>query len=220
MRKIQSFFTGIFLLATVFAMLVLATLVYRANENSSIKSYIFQINNSARQRVGNLQNLDNMSAADLRDKLIRKYVSEYFKVIPGDTNVENRVALKNLSSQSAFQQWQQTEAKIISDMSEKNMFRTVREVGVATYNKNSGNSNDEETMSYIVRYYTTTWTDSNVMGIEPIYDDGILYLEIRFVPGIRKTINGKNFDIRSYLESGKDPTGLFQFMVINIGEKQ
>jgi len=220
MRKIQAFFTGLCLLAIIFAMLVGATLVYRAGENSSIKSYIFQMNNNARQRVGELQNINDMSAADLRDKLIRKYVAEYFKVIPGEKNVENRETLKNLSSQAAFQQWQQTEAQIISAMAEKNMFRVVREVGIATYNKNSGNSNDDETASYIVRYYTSTWTESNMMAAEPVFDDGTLYLEIRFVPGIKETKDGKKFDVQSYLESGKDPSGLFKFMVINIGEKQ
>jgi hypothetical protein len=220
MNKIKSFFVGVSLLMAVFAMVVLASLVYRACERSSVKSYIFQMENNSNQRVGTLQNLDDMSNSDLRNKLIKKYVSEYFKVIPGDKNIENRPTLKTMSGVNAFNYWKSNEARTISEMSDKKMFRIVRvrDDGIALYNKidNGDTDKEPESVYYKVRYYTSTWTESNMLGKEPLYDQGTMYLEIKFEPGLRKTIDGKNYDIRKYLESGKNPAGLFKFRVINI----
>lgn len=221
MNKIKSFFIGIFLLMAIFAMVVLASLIYAACERSSVKSYIFQMENNSNQRVGMLQNLDDMSASDLRNKLIKKYVSEYFKVIPGDKDIENRPTLKTMSGANAFNYWKTNEAKTIAEMSEKKMFRIVRvrDDGIAIYNKTE-NDNDggqePESVYYKVRYYTSTWTESNVLEKEPLYDQGTMYLEIKFEPGLRKTIDGRNYDTRKYLESGKNPAGLFKFRVISI----
>ena len=55
-----------------------------------------------------------------------------------------------------------------------------------------------------------------------IYDtvQGTLFLEARFAPGIREHDGyGNRLDIRKYLESGKNPVGLFKFTVTNIGDK-
>ena len=72
MNKIKSFLMGFVLLVITFIIIVLVALLYRANERSSIKSYIFQTNNFASQRVGELQDINDISAEDLRNKLIKK----------------------------------------------------------------------------------------------------------------------------------------------------
>lgn len=221
MSKIKSFFAGMFLLMAIFAMVMLASLIYAACERSSVKSYIFQMENNANQRVGMLQNLGDISTNDLRNKLIKKYVSEYFKVIPDDKNIENRPTLKIMSGTNAFNYWKKNEAKTIEEMSNKKMFRIVRvrDDGIALYNKvenNDTNEKESESAYYKVRYYTSTWTESNMLEKEPLYDQGTLYLEIKFEPGLRKTIDGRKYDTRKYLESGGNPAGLFKFRVISI----
>lgn len=223
MNRLKTFFVGIFLLFAVLAMIILAALVYRASEHASVKSYIFQTANNANQRVGTLQNLDDISATELRNKLIKKYVSEYFKVIPDDTNITDRQTLRTMSNDSAFEHWKTNEAKNITEMSAKKMFRIARvhDDGIATYNRpeNEKQNPDEiKNVYYKVRYYTSTWTESNVLEIEPIYDQGTLYLEIQFESGLRDPIRNQRYDIRQYLESGKNPAGLFKFRVINIGD--
>lgn len=228
MMKIKSFFTGIILLAAVFAMVFLAALIYRASERSSVKSYIFQMGNFASERIGELQNVNDMTENDLRNKLIKFYVSEYFKVIPGDKNVTNRPVLDMLSSDAVFRQWQQGEAQTISDMSEKNMFRMVRVMddGIATYNKpkdSSDNSELGESVYYMVRYYSSTWPESNLLGVQPVYEQGTIYLEVLFEPGLKDHFikgrsAGKKINVREYLESGQNPVGLFKFYVNNIGD--
>lgn len=220
MNKVKSFLMGVVLLIITFAVIMLAALIYRANERSSIKSYIFQVNNFANQRVGELQNINNISPEDLRNKLIQKYISEYFRVTPGEQDVENRQILKDLSSSTAYAQWQQGEATIISEMSSKNMFRMVHvyDDGIATLNRPSDydykNSDIVKPIYYAVRYYTETWTEPNKMGAEPIQGQGIINIEARFRPGILDDIN-----IQKYLEEGKNPVGLFKFEVTNIESK-
>ena len=164
-----------------------------------------------------------MSATDLRNKLIKKYVSEYFKVIPGDTDILNRKTLWVMSDANAFDYWKKTEAKAITEMSANKMFRVARVLddGIATYNKPESeeqNSDEIQIMYYKVRYHMFTWEKSNVLEIEPTYEQGTLYLEIKFEPGLRETIKHKNYDIREYLKSGENPAGLFKFSVLNIGD--
>lgn len=219
MNKIVSFFSGLFLLIMTFIIVVLVALVYRANERSSIKSYIFQVNNMANQRVGELQDINDISAEDLRNKLIKKYVSEYFKVIPGEQNVENRSVLYELSGYDAYKQWKNGEAQTIAKMSAKNMFRIVHvyDDDITTLNRPVDyNYTDEieRPVYYSVRYYTETWTETNKMATEPIKEQGTIYIEAIFRPGIRK-----DKDVQKYLQEGKNPVGLFRFEVTNIGNK-
>lgn len=220
MNKIKSLFVGFLLLAAVFLMVLLVSLVYRANERMTIKSYIFQMSNYANQRVGTLQDINEISANDLRNKLIKKYVSEYFKVIPGESNVTNRPTLKKLGP-SAFKKWEQTEAKTIADMSSKKMFRMVRvhDDGIAMLNRSEGidysATGTAPKIYYAVRYYMATWSESNSMETEPIYEQGTLYIEARFKPGIRPDVS-----VREPLEKGLDPIELFMFEVTNVGNKE
>ena len=221
MNKIKSFFVGCMLLIIGFAMIILVALVYRANEQMSIKSYIFQMNNSANQRVGELQDLNDISANDLRNKLIKKYVSEYFKVIPGDTDVMKRPIIERLSSSNVFNKWKETEAQTITELSDEKIFRIVRvqDDGIATITQQQSES-DEQNAYYAVRYHMYTWSEPNKMGLKPKYEQGTIYMEIRFEPGIRETIHGKKLNLKEYLEAGRKPVGLFMFKVINIGNKE
>lgn len=225
MNKLISFFGGLMLIGAVFAMVVLTALIYRANERSSVKSYMFQMNDWSTERLGVLQNINDISANDLRNRLIKKYVSEYFKVIPGEANVLDRPILKMLSTTEAFSQWEQGEAQTIQKMSEQKMFRmvTVDDAGIAVNsdeNVKYDNSDNAEKIYYVVRYYMSTWAESNMMATQPVLEQGTLFLEARFAPGIREHDGyGNRLDIRKYLESGKNPVGLFKFTVTNIGDK-
>lgn len=218
MGKIKSFFSGIFLLAITFVMVFLVALIYRASDRLSIKTFIFQSNNFANQRIGALQDIRDMSAVNLRNKLIRKYVSEYFKVIPGERDVSNRPVLKSMSSTTAYNQWQNGEAKKITEMSSKKMFRKVYVTDILSENLPDKydyyNAVSAAHIFYSVNYYTETWTESNNMATEPVYENGILYIEARFKPGLDKDKN-----VREYLKSGESPVGLFMFQVTNIGDK-
>ena len=221
MNKLKSFFVGILFLGIVFAMIILAALIYRANERSTIKSYIFQMGNGANQRVGELQDINNISTKDLRNKLIKKYVSEYYKVIPGDSNVTDRPLLKHLSSTNAFNQWKDAESKNISDMSAKKMFRTVHidDTGISTLNNiesiNYKADDPAPAVYYRVDYDMYTWSESNVMKTNTVKESNTMYIEARFKPGIKP-----NISVRKHLENGSDPVELFMFQVTTVGNKE
>ncbi len=222
MNKIKSFFIGLLLLSATFVMVVGVALIYRSADQLSIKSYIFQMGNYADGRVGALQKLDNMSAVELRNKLIKKYVSEYFLVVPGEQNVLSRPSLKQMSDSYAYGQWQSNEAEKIAQMSKDKMFRRVyiSDADIAAMDMPDGydyyNAKPDESILYSVHYITETWPESNSMGVTPIYESGNIDIVVSFRPGIRKTMNGKKFNIKKYLESGNDPLGLFMFKVTNI----
>ena len=217
MNKIKAFFIGILLLGITFVMVFLAALVYRANEQSKIKSYIFQLSNFSNQRVGYLQDINDISAIDLRNRLIQKYVSEYFKIIPNDVDITERKVLKDLSSEEAYENWKNTEAKNISKMAKQKMFRTVwvPETGIETLNRPEDydyySAINALPIYYKVHYETTTWTESNNMGTQPVDEHYTIYIEARFKPGIKP-----NIDVRKELESGEEPVGLFMFKVTKI----
>lgn len=219
-KKIITFLMGLLLLGVTFATVFFTALAYRANDQIAIKSYIFQINDAAGLRVGALQDINDISAIELRNKLITKYISEYFKVTPGDKNVVNRPILRKLSTLTAFNQWLNSEAKTISKMSDKNMFRMVRVIdnGIVSIDKPADydyyNSDIIKPIFYEVHYETQTWSDSNIMGIEPVVEQGILYLQAQFKPGIFE-----NKDIKKHLEKGGNPVELFIFRVTRIGNE-
>ncbi len=220
MNRLKSFLMGFILLIMTFVIIVLVALIYRANDRMSVQSYIFQTNNFANQRVGELQNVNDISDEDLRNKLIKKYVSEYFRVIPGEKDVENRPVLDLLSTDTAFKQWQKGEAQNIIKMSEKNMFRIVHvpDDGIATLNRpadyNYRDTNYQK-IYYSVHYYMQTWNEPNKMGSEPVFEQGTINIEAVFMPGIVEGVN-----IQKYLEKGYSPAGLFNFRVTNIGNKE
>lgn len=220
MRRLKSFFIGVLLLIAMSVSLVLVTFIYVANDRSTIKSYMFQLEDYSNQRAGALRNINDMNAIELRNKLIKKYVSEYFAVVPGEMEVSNRPTLRAMSNDTAYNQWKNSEAVTIKKMSENKMFRRVLTDKINIVTKNMPTNYDYYTqlraqeVLYEAHYYTETWAETNKMGTKPVYERGVIYLQARFKPGINETI-----DVREYLESGKDPVGLFMFEVVNVGNK-
>lgn len=225
MMKIKSFLAGILFLITVFIMVVLTALIYRANERSKIKTYLFQMGNNVNERVGDLQNINNISQNDLRNKLIKTYISEYFKVIPGDQYVTTRPVLSSLSDSSVFEQWKSGTAQQILEMSNKKMFRMAKVTSIEVLNNSKdnidyANQTTAEHIYYVVNYDTYTWAQSNDMNTEPMVNSGVIVMEARFKPGLQsKDRYGKKINVKKYLESGKSPIGLFMFEVTKIGSK-
>lgn len=204
MHKITSFFLGIILLAVTLSAVFVVVLTYQANEQTSIKTYIFQTGNRPDTRVGPLQNINDMKPEGLRNKLIQKYVAEYFKVIPGTVRPEQRNTVAQMSTGKVYNQWSDNEAKNIEALAKEKMFRNV---WVNTANIQPIKNSDW----FAVPYLTRTWTQSNNMNADIINEPGIINLKIRFEPGIRPNIN-----VRKYLEKGGDPAGLFKFEVTEV----
>ena len=219
MNKTKSFLMFSCLSVIISIAVVVTALIYQANEQSSIRTYMFQMDNSPRQRVGTLQFLRNIKPTDLLNKLIHEYVSEYFRVTPLDADVMNRSVLKKLSSTAAFTEWQETEAKTIEQRTQAKMFRLVNfpENSITPLNKPDNYNYEEDPLgvlhyvTYSVQYETVTWTEPNDMDTKPVRESGKLYLRIAFETGIRD-----NVDVPQKLKEGTNPVELFRFKVDTI----
>jgi len=225
MRKIIYFFIGLSLIAIAFASIVITGAIYKANDNSKILTYIFQTDNSPRDRVGELQSIDNISATELRDKLLKKYIHEYFYIMPYQEDVNSRISLKRLSAADVFEQWQNTEAKEIEKKSNEGMLRivTVPNNSIAAQNLPDGYDYYKsyiQKICYAIHYETKTWLEPNNMAVEPIVEHNTIYVVAVYKPGMRTEffIKNKKATIKEYLQSGYDPAGLFTFKVMSINQ--
>ncbi len=207
MNSLKSFFMGILLFAITFATIFLTVLIYNANKQISIETYIFQMDDTSLQRPGPLENMNKMSPEAVRNKLIQKYVAEYFKVIPVDNNVNQETNIEKLSSKEVYLQWLGGEANIIKDMAQHKMFRNVLADSLIILPT-------KDPDLFEVRYVTRTWQESNNM-VAPVVDNfGKVLLQISFEPGLKQDVDIKR--IRKMLEKGGNPAILFKFRVENI----
>lgn len=211
MNKFKAFFGGLILIIVTFAIVFVTVLMYRANSQLSVETYIFQMDNSANQRVGPLQDINTMRPEGLRNKLIQKYIAEYFKVIPSSSSNNQNAGITvqgsnivALSSPDVYNKWLESEAKTINEMSKTKVFRNV---WVAPENIKPAKAPDW----FEVQYVTKTWSESNNMSIPVIDDFGTVMMHVIFKPGFNP-----NKNIRKSLENGENPAKLFMFKVIDI----
>ena len=203
-------------------MLLLAALVYIAHSRSSVKTYLFQTGNSVNQRIGELYDIKSISADGLRNKLIEKYLSEFFKVVPGETDIATkRKVLKNMSHPSVFDKWTKDEMPIIQDMANKHMLRLIKVDSITNQNVTSVYK-DTTTAYYKIRYHIITWTEPNIIDIQPVKEDATIFMEVSFEPTLRKDSNDRTFSAKKlveYLKNGENPAALFVFGVQDINVK-
>ena len=198
---------GILLFAITFATIFLTVLIYNANKQISIETYIFQMDNNSLQRPGPLENMNKISPETVRNKLIQKYVAEYFKVLPVENNINQETNIEKLSSKEVYSQWMTGEANIIKDMAQHKMFRNVWVDPV-----NILPTKDPDLFE--VHYATRTWQESNNMAAPVVDYFGTVLLQVSFEPGLRQNVDIKS--IRKMLEKGGNPAILFKFRVENI----
>lgn len=205
MNKLKSFFISILLLAIIFAAVFLVALVYRANSQTSVRTYIFQMDDSPKYRVGPLQNAATMEPEWLRNKMIEKYIVEYFKVIPGGKNSRQDATIAKLSTEDVYSEWQNGEAQMIQDMSTNKMFRRVWVDSVNIKPTDDPNW-------FEVPYATRTWYESNNMSAKYIENFGTVLLHVISGPEVFR----QNINIKKSLERGDNPAMLFKFTVDGI----
>lgn len=223
MNRIKSFFTGVVVLITICAMLVLVALIYIAKDRSSIKTYFFQTGNNPDQRIGQVYDVKSIPADSLRDKLIEKYLSEYFKVIPGEKNaLAKRDILENRSSSSVKTKWLTEEQPQILEMSGQNMLRLLRVDSITNQNFTASYGNTTNGY-YKVKFHTLTWLEPNMIESQPVREDKTIFMEVVFEPGLRKK-DSENHILSAErlvkdLKQSNNPAGLFIFYVLDINDQ-
>ncbi len=206
MNKTKSFLSGIMLIVIVFATLFFAVLLYNTVGQLSIHTYIFQMSNNPEQRVGPMQSMNDMTPDELRNKLIHKYVSEYFKVIPTQDNSKNgsvqQFTIRKLSTLDVYNKWYNGEATTIAKMAQQNMFRRIIVDRIVP---------TDDSNWFEVKYTAQTWEESNNMDTNVIESHGTVLLRVRFEKDFLPAIN-----IKQSLKNGDNPALLFRFRVSDI----
>lgn len=120
MRKIISFFIGLCILALMFGAIAGAAAIYDTARRIRVETYFFQPNNLSGERVGVPATPADLGPDKMRRRLVEKYISEYFYVIPDPANVEERMSafspLARMSTADVFRQWQEQEGAYIETL--------------------------------------------------------------------------------------------------------
>ena len=211
MRKLILFFTGLLIFVGALASIVVAAAIFNSGRQIGVTTYFFQPNNLSIMRVGVPRPVSELGVKEMRQRLVEKYISEYFYAIPDTSNITSRRAPKSIlarmSSSAVFNDWLRPdgEGTYIQELAQSGAMRTVRVVNDIYQPADSD--------WWVVEYELTTWPRSNDMATEPIVTRGFLDLGIydkdllEFRP---------DYNIEKLLDSGIDPAWLFRFVVTYI----
>lgn len=211
MKRFILYLLGILTMMLMCAALFLSGAIYDAWNKSQTETYFFQHNNLSSRRPGVPASPEDLGESKMRDRLIQKFITEYFYVWPGDNNIENRAgkygALNWLSSRNVLAEWIETMAPEIQQMSNNHMFRT------ATVDTNTI-FRPEKSNYWSVEYELKTWTTPNDPNATPEIQRGKMFLQIEHRSGIPESV--VEYGVHDLLDKGGDPVMLFRFKVMDV----
>ena len=209
MKKLIMFLSGLLLMVLMCGALVLTGVIYDTGAKTTINTYFFQPDDNAIRRPGVPVSDLTLGADKMRERLIAKYITEYFYVTPDMSDVtrrrEGRTSLRRMSLRDVFNTWLQKVAPEIEDLAKKRALRTVSLISVAP---------DTNNKYWIVNYELRTWRAPNNFASAPDVTRGTIYLGINYAPGMRDKVGKQS--VEDYLESGGDPAAVFKFVVIDV----
>lgn len=207
------FLSGLLLMVLMCGALVLTGIIYDTGSKTTIKTYFFQPDDNAIRRPGVPVDDVVLGADKMRERLIAKYITEYFYVTPDMSDMtrrrEGRTSLRRMSTRDVFDSWLKNVAPEIEDMTQNRALRTVSLVSVAP---------DTNNKYWIVNYELRTWRTPNNFATTPETKHGTMYLGVRYAPGMRDTVGKQS--VEDYLESGGDPAAVFKFVVIDVASHE
>lgn len=217
MKKTTIVLFTILLVPVMLASLLVSSAIFDTGKKIQVETYFFQPQNNPDGRPGVPASPTDLGADKLLQMLIKRYVTEYFYVIPYTADVDRRInkskrpALYLMSSKKVFEQWLTDVAPGIQEMAENEMLRLVSIDNI---------ERDPNAENYwIVAYSLTTWPQPNNFAAMPIVEHDVIYMRIIYEPDIRLQIitnAGDEIPVEDILEQGEDPAVAFKFYVSNI----
>ncbi len=224
MKRILSLLVAFLLLALMLGILVVTVAIYDTGNKSYTTTKFFSVNALQYERIDEPKTTGDLGDIVIRDMLVKKYVTEYFYVIPDVKNVEQRmqdyytklfpckwclfdkdgmrpkIIITPLYGVgvSAFNKWKESEALKIKQLAEKGALRTVNVTSIEV----------GETGYLIVDYELKTWFTGNNIYETPTVTKGRLYMDVKYTPGTKQTA-----EILQRLEDGWDAATAFNFIV-------
>jgi hypothetical protein len=208
------FFVGLIMLASMLGLLFFAGAIYDAEEKQTIETFFFEPNAASSARVDAPISADDMPDTFLRDKLIARFMNEYFYVIPDVNNAEERAECMNTDgtvnalcgmSKKVSKDWRENIAPEIKEMAANGVMRRVEVLGIT----------EAESGHLVVNYRLQTWTQPNNVLAMPEVTIGNLYMDVTRDPiQVRQTK-----DVLDKLRAGIDPAYAFNFSVIDVPQQ-
>ena len=194
MKKALYFLVGLLLLALMLGWLVLSGAIYDTGNRLHQTPHFFSVNALATERINEPKTLTELGDLTIRDMLIKKYVTEYFYVIPDTKNVEQRI--KRHKTQPTWREWMEKQSDEIMELAKDGVMRTVNVTDIK--NGDAG--------YLIVDYELKTWFTANDMNEVPTITRGRLYIYAQYTPGVDESFTNLN-----RLEKGYDAASVFNF---------
>ena len=213
MKKLLMFFGGIILMLVMFVALYLAAGIFDAGSSHTIDTYFFQTNARSSMRLGVPASASDLGDDKMRDMLIKKYVYEYFYVIPDKEDIARRTrpgesTMARLSRGDVFNRWRDGEARVIEELATSGALRMVEVLNPIVKPADSD--------YWIVNYELKTWYAPNDLNEMPEISRGVILLDIYPATGGYTEIRQSVKDVGAALKSGRDPATLFNFGVIGV----
>ncbi len=190
----------------VFTAVYFTGALFDLSGRNRVNTFVFQPSDLSSSRIGRPVPLEELSDKFVRERLIKKFVNEYFYVVPESGNVALRQrsdsVMHAMAETEVYKTWARDVTPELEDLSNKKILRRVHVIDPILKPDNY----------YVVNYQLETYLPNDFKS-EPIVKSGTMYLIIRFEKGIREERAGKPFDAGKYLESGGDPSSIFKFRV-------
>lgn len=206
---------GTILLVVAAGTAVMGGKIFDISRKFSVSSVIFQPGDLSQDRIEKPIDLDTLSIETVRNHLIRKFVHEYFYIVPDAGNMAARRKLGSVlyrmidPTSPVFKEWDEKFGVDMEKMAGQQILRRVVVNSIAQPPKSE---------YFQVSYDLLTWDVANDITRAPVASKNkSMFIRLDFEKGLRQLqTNGARFNIKKYLEEGGDPATIFRFRVLEV----
>lgn len=213
MKKATAFLFGMILLVIATGIVIIGGKTFDISRNFSVNSVIFQPADLSRDRIEKPIPLHVLSDERIRNNLIKKFVHEYFYMVPDSDDMQRRrkpgSTLARMSDSTVFKEWNDKFAEDMEKQADQNIMRRVVVNNIVL---------PPSSEYFQITYDLMTWDIANDITAAPqIQKNKTMSIRLEFEKGVRqKQTNGTNFDVKKYLSAGVDPATIIKFRVVEV----
>ncbi|MCL2369458.1 MAG: hypothetical protein FWC83_02165 [Alphaproteobacteria bacterium] len=231
MKKFMFYIIAVLTITLAGAAVFVSGVLFDTSRQLSLNPFIFQPADQSRDRIGRPVELGALESHDpeacfwpaqyqqeviscyIRDRLIIRFIREYFEVIPSTLDLDRRAASRGPlaamtigSATPVFANWTRD---MLPELERAVNLRQLRRVHVHPGVVPVGEF-------FVVRFDMITYNPNDMTGAPHILQNQEIRMRIRYQPGLRDTLGGQAFDARTFLQGGGEPMVIFRFIVDEI----
>ncbi len=217
MKKFITILTCLLLIGAAGVMIFATGAIYDVGTKVTPIPYFFQPNDFSSDRIGKPMTPAEFGSDKIRDMLVRRFISEYFYVIPDTENVSERTQYRStnpfarMTQKNVFDNWVANIAPQIKDMATSGVMRTVHFRDDLT---DTGIMYDKNTEYWTVDFDLYTWNTPNDFNVAPVITHHKMLMRFNFSMDMSDKIKSKG--VHKHLDDGGDPADLFRINVTEV----